>query len=92
MEAQRIRVKVIQALSAAERRQQPDPHDWLKEHAMADDKTKVGGQDRKRINVSEDYEVQDWSRTFGVSEADLRRAVAEVGDNADDVRDFLGKK
>ncbi|MDM0073299.1 DUF3606 domain-containing protein [Variovorax sp. J2P1-59] len=59
---------------------------------MADDKTKVGGQDRKRINVSEDYEVQDWSRTFGVSEADLRRAVAEVGDNADDVRDFLGKK
>jgi Protein of unknown function (DUF3606) len=92
MEAHRIRVKVIQALSAAERRRQPDPVDWLKEQNMADDKTKVGGQDRTRINVSEAYEVQDWSKTFGVSEDDLRKAVAEVGDKADDVRDFLGKK
>ncbi len=30
---------------------------------MSDDKTKTGGQDRKRINLNEDYEVRDWSRS-----------------------------
>lgn len=86
------RVELIQALSAEERRWQPDPMDWLKEIGMADDKTKVGGEDRTRINVSEDYEVQDWSKSLGVTEDELRRAVAEVGDKVDDVREFLGKK
>ena len=36
---------------------------------MADDKTKPGGQDRKRINLSEDYEVRDWCDKFGVTSA-----------------------
>ncbi|NDZ17832.1 DUF3606 domain-containing protein [Variovorax sp. WS11] len=59
---------------------------------MADDKTKVGGQDRARINVNEDYEVRDWCKSLGVSEEELRKAVAEVGDQADKVREYLGKK
>ena len=33
---------------------------------MTDDKSKPGGQDRKRINLGEDYEVRDWAEKFGV--------------------------
>ncbi len=52
---------------------------------MSDDKTKSGGQDRKRINLSEDYEVRDWAEKFGVSQDRLREAVGKVGSMADDV-------
>lgn len=55
------------------------------ETVMSDDKTKSGGGDRKRISLSEDYEVRDWSAKFGVSEDRLREAVGRVGDNAEDV-------
>jgi hypothetical protein len=86
-------VELIQGLSAAERRWQPDPMDWLKEHDnMADDKTKVGGQDRQRINLSEDYEVRNWARSLGINEEQLRMAVAAVGDQVDKVREHLKKK
>jgi len=56
---------------------------------MADDKTKVGGQDRQRISLSEDYEVQEWTKSFGVSKDKLVEAVNAVGDRADDVREYL---
>jgi len=56
---------------------------------MSDDKTKVGGQDRARINVNEDYELRDWSRSLGVSPEELKKAVAAVGDRADKVREHL---
>ncbi|RST48391.1 DUF3606 domain-containing protein [Variovorax sp. MHTC-1] len=59
---------------------------------MADDKTKVGGQDRTRINLSEDYEVRDWCNSLDVTEEQLRMAVAAVGDEAETVRVHLGKK
>lgn len=49
---------------------------------MSDDKSKSGGQDRTRISLSEDYEVQDWSKKFGVTPQELRAAVAAVGDQA----------
>lgn len=52
---------------------------------MSDDKNQPGGQDRKRISLSEDYEVRDWSQKFGVSEDRLREAVGKVGNMADDV-------
>lgn len=86
------RMTLIERLSAEERNRQPDPMDWLKEHNMADDKTKAGGQDRKRINLNEDYEVRDWTKSLGVTEEALRQAVADVGDQADKVREHLGKK
>lgn len=44
---------------------------------MADDKTKTGGQDRTRINSSEEYEVGDWVQKFGVSPQELKDAVQE---------------
>jgi len=59
---------------------------------MSDDKSKVGGQDRKRINLNEDYELRDWSKRFGVSPEELKRAVAKVGDRADDVERELKNK
>lgn len=52
---------------------------------MSDDKTNTGNPDRQRISLSEDYEVRDWSKKFGVSEDRLRAAVQKVGNQADDV-------
>ena len=60
---------------------------------MADDLTKSGGQDRKRINLSQDFEVRDWAKKFGVSEDELRKAVGAVGADASKVEAHLkGKK
>lgn len=56
---------------------------------MSDDKTKTGGQDRSRINVSEDYELRDWSKRFGVTPDELRAAVNAVGTNAEAVEAYL---
>jgi hypothetical protein len=58
---------------------------------MADDKTKVGDQDRQRINLNQDYEVRDWTKSLGVTEDELRKAVAAVGNEADKVRECLKK-
>jgi len=52
---------------------------------MSDDRNQTGGQDRKRISLSQDYEVRDWSQKYGVSEERLRAAVEKVGNMADDV-------
>ena len=49
---------------------------------MADDKTNRGPQDRNRINLSEEYEVQYWSEKFGVTPEQLRDAVHKVGSSS----------
>jgi len=60
---------------------------------MSDDKSKTGGQDRKRISLSEDYEVRDWSKKFGVTPDELKAAVKAVGNEASAVEEHLkGKK
>lgn len=56
---------------------------------MSDDKTKAHGQDRERINVHEDYELRDWSKSLGVSQDEVKKAVAAVGDRAEKVREYL---
>ena len=58
---------------------------------MADDKMKTGKPDRDRINVSEDYEIRDWSKRFGVSEGELKAAVKKVGPMAQDVAKALNR-
>jgi hypothetical protein len=58
---------------------------------MSDDKSKVGKPDRDRINLDEDYEVQDWCEKFGCSESQLRAAVAAAGVMADDVERYLAQ-
>ncbi|OLS59236.1 MULTISPECIES: DUF3606 domain-containing protein [Pseudomonas putida group] len=58
---------------------------------MADDLTNRGPQDRSRINLSESWEVQYWTKKFGVTEQQLRDAVKAVGSSADAVQKKLGK-
>lgn len=56
---------------------------------MPDDKKNIGKPDRDLINTSEDYEVQDWSKKFGVTQEELKKAVKKVGSNAKDVQAYL---
>jgi len=56
---------------------------------MADNLQSRGGQDRKRINVNQDYELRDWSEKFGVTKERLKEAVQAVGDQADKVEQYL---
>jgi uncharacterized protein DUF3606 len=58
---------------------------------MTDDKSKRAPQDRSRISLREDYEVQYWTEALGVTKDELARAVAKVGDSAAAVRRELGR-
>ena len=59
---------------------------------MSDDTSQRGPQDRSRINMNQAHEVRYWTQAFGVSEAELSRAVGAVGASADKVREFLGSR
>lgn len=56
---------------------------------MADDKNARGPQDSSRIAMGEDYEVQYWTKKFGVSRDQLQKAVDAVGNGADAVEKHL---
>lgn len=56
---------------------------------MSDDKSKTGGQDRTRISLSDDYEVRDWAKKFGVTKEQLTAAVKSVGNEAKAVEAHL---
>lgn len=56
---------------------------------MSDDLKNRGGQDRKRIDASQDYELRDWSKKFGVKPEQLKEAIKAVGNEADRVEEFL---
>jgi hypothetical protein len=56
---------------------------------MADDKTLRGPQDRSRIALGEDYEVDYWTGKFRVSREELQQAVAAVGNSAAAVGQYL---
>ena len=56
---------------------------------MTDDTNNRGPQDRSRIAMSEDYEVEYWTGKFGVSRDRLQRAVDAVGNSADAVERHL---
>jgi hypothetical protein len=58
---------------------------------MPDNTQSPGGQDRKRINVHEDYELRDWSQKFGVTANELKAAVRAVGDQAEKVKEYLSR-
>ena len=60
-----------------------------KEKAVADDKSNTGNPDRQRINTNQEHELRDWAQKFGVSQEELKAAVAEVGNQADAVREHL---
>jgi hypothetical protein len=56
---------------------------------MSDDLKNRGGQDRKRIDANQDYELRDWSKKFGVQPEQLKEAIKAVGDQADRVEEYL---
>ena len=57
---------------------------------MSDDTRDNGSQDRRRININQDFELRYWSHALGVSSAAIRAAVKQVGPIASDVRRELG--
>jgi hypothetical protein len=59
---------------------------------MSDDKTKVGGQDRQRVNVNEAYELRDWAKSMNTTPERIKEAVQAVGDRADKVREYIGEQ
>jgi Protein of unknown function (DUF3606) len=61
---------------------------WRK--IVPDDKTKTA-RDRRKIDLSQDYELRYWCAKFGVSEDKLHAAIERVGTNADEVARELGK-
>jgi hypothetical protein len=58
---------------------------------MTDNKQDRGKADRERINIHEAYEVEYWTKHFGVSKDKLVEAVKAVGVMARDVKAYLGK-
>jgi len=58
---------------------------------MADNLEDRGPQDRSRINVNEPWELQYWTRHFGISEEQLRTAVNTAGTSVEAVGKHLGK-
>ena len=58
---------------------------------MADDLKSRGAQDRARVNVNEDHEVQYWTQKWGVSKEQLAASVKKVGVSVDAVAQELGK-
>lgn len=59
---------------------------------MPDDKSQTGGQDRKRISLSEDYEIRDWAKKFNAIAEQLQAAVHAVGNDAATVEAHLKAK
>jgi hypothetical protein len=58
---------------------------------MADDLKNRGPQDRSRISITENWEVQYWTKELGVSAERLRQLVREHGNSAAAVRAAIGK-
>jgi hypothetical protein len=56
-----------------------------------DNKQQVGAPDRDRINVNEDYELQYWSETLGLSRDELQEAVKAAGTSVEKVKAYLNK-
>lgn len=44
----------------------------------------------RSIDVTDQHDVDRWVEALGVTETELRLAVAEVGSSVQDVRDHLG--
>ena len=54
-----------------------------------DNLTKRDQPDRRKINMSEDFEVKYWLKALGVSRDELQRAVDKVGNSTAAVRKEL---
>jgi hypothetical protein len=46
-------------------------------------------QDLRKIELSRNYEVRDWCKTFGCTKEELHDAVKAVGPSVQKVREYL---
>lgn len=58
---------------------------------MSDDLSKKRPQDATKVNVNESWELEYWSKKFGVTKEQLKSAVKAVGVSAAAVQKYLGK-
>jgi hypothetical protein len=58
---------------------------------MADDLKNRGPQDSSRISLTEDWEVQYWTKELGVSREELEKLVSHYGNSAYMVRAAVRK-
>lgn len=58
---------------------------------MPDDLTKKRPQDADKINVSQQHEIDYWTKALNTTEAKLRVAVSKVGPYVSAVREYLKK-
>jgi len=56
---------------------------------MADDLSNTGKQDDIRINVNQSWELRDWAKKLGCTEAKLKEAVGAVGPLVKNVKAWL---
>jgi len=59
--------------------------------AMTDDKTRRGQPDRDLINVNDDYELRNWSKSLNKTPDEIKGAVRVVGNSAAKVREYLSR-
>lgn len=59
---------------------------------MADDKTKRGSPDRDRIDVNDDDELRNWSRSLNRTPEEIKDAVRVVGNSAAKLREHFGPR
>jgi hypothetical protein len=58
---------------------------------MPDDETKRAPQNTNLISLTEDYEIDYWTKVLGVARERLAEAIQAVGHSAEKVRTFLAE-
>lgn len=58
---------------------------------MADNLNDKGPQDRSKINLTEKWEVEYWTKLLGCTEEDLREAVEKMGNSSQVIKDYYFK-
>ena len=58
---------------------------------MPDNLKKRHPQDGDRIHVTQEWELDYWSKEFGITPEELIAAVSAVGDSADAVKKYIKK-
>jgi hypothetical protein len=58
---------------------------------MSDPYKQMVADERGQIVLKEPHEVEYWTQHLGVSEQDLRAAIAAIGNAAHDVRKYLAE-
>jgi hypothetical protein len=58
---------------------------------MSDNLQRRQPEDKRFISLSESWEIEYWTKELGVTEAQLRDAIRQVGNGSAAVRKHLGK-